>query len=172
MHSGPTSPTHTDRDTCVGGYPWNLLLGGSVGTLGADWSVVPHATASTIWDGSSGTGSLRNKRPDLSGRPHCNIPDSASVHFVHLRTLPDARAERSNLAAAADVASHTPLTPAEQSDALHLHRISSDAALLETSAGVVVKIYGFIAQATDSLQHLQHQYDGQCKKSVAVHRDD
>ena len=62
-------------------------------------------------------------------------------------------------------------TPAERSDALHLHRVSSDAALLATNADVVVKIYDFIAQATDSLQHLQQQCDGQCMPDNAAALD-
>ena len=116
----------------------------------------PHVVAPAIWDDSSGTGT--------------DIPGSSSVHTVHLRTLSEARAEQSNLAAA-DVASRASLTPAERSDALHLHRISSDAALLATSADVVVRIYDFIAQATDSLQHQQQQYDDQCTPDNAAALD-
>ena len=131
-----------------------LGVSSSADMLGADRSVVPHVAAPAIWDDSSGTG----------------FPDSISVHFVHLRTLSNARAAQSNLAAAG-IASRTSLTPAERSDALHLHRISSDVALLATSADVVVKIYDFIAQATDSLQHLQQQYDDQCTPDNAAALD-
>ena len=112
------------------------------------------APAPAIWD-------------DFSG---ANDPGPASTHIASLRTLSSARAGQSDLATA-HVASLTSLTRADRSDALHLHRISSDAALLATSAEVVVAIYGFIAQATDSLQHLQQRYDEQCTPDSAAALD-
>ena len=120
--------------------------------LGASSSATMAAPA--IWDGSSET----------------SVPGSTSIHIAHLRTLPNARVEQSDLAAA-DVASRTSLTHTDWSDALHLHRTSSDAVLLATSADVAVKIYGFIAQATDSLQHLQQRYDDQCTPGNAAALD-
>ena len=120
--------------------------------LGVSSSATTAAPA--IWD-------------DFSG---ANVPGPASTHIASLRTLSSARAGQSDLATA-HVASLTSLTHADRSDALHLHRISSDAALLATSAEVVVTIYGFIAQATDSLQHLQQQYDDQCTPDSAAALD-
>ena len=120
--------------------------------LGVSSSATTAAPA--IWD-------------DFSG---ANVPGPASTHVESLRTLSSARAGQSDLATA-HVASLTSLTHADRSDALHLHRISSDAALLATSADVVVTIYGFIAQATDSLQHLQQQYDDQCTPDSAAALD-
>ena len=98
--------------------------------------------APAIWDDSSGT----------------SAPDSTSVHIAHLRTLSNTRAVQSNLAAEG-VASRASLTHAERSSALYLHHIASNAALLATSADAAAKIYNFIAQATDSLQHRQQRYD-------------
>ena len=120
--------------------------------LGVSSSATTAAPA--IWD-------------DFSG---ANVPGPASTHIASLRTLSSARAGQSDLATA-HVASLTSLTHADRSDALHLHRISSDAALLATSAEVVVTIYGFIAQATDSLQHLQQRYDDQCTPDSAAALD-
>ena len=112
------------------------------------------APAPAVWD-------------DFSGA-HESGP--ASTHIASLRTLSSARAGQSDLATA-HFASLTSLTRADRSDALHLHRISSDAAFLATSAEVVVAIYGFIAQATDSLQHLQQRYDEQCTPDSAAALD-
>ena len=138
MPARPPRPTPIATPALAAPLGASSCVSSSANTVGADRPLAPHVAAPAIWDDSSGTG----------------VPDSTSTHIAHLRTLSNARAEQSNLAAA-DVASRTSLTPAERSDALHLHRISSDAALLATSADVVVKIYDFIAQATDSLQHLQ-----------------
>ena len=126
----------------------------SATTVDADRPFAPHMAAPAIWDDSSGTG----------------VPDSTAVHIAHLRTLSDTRAVQSNLAAE-DVASRASLTHAERSSALHLHRITSDAALLATSADAVAKIYSFIAQATDPLQHRQQRYNGQCTPGNAAALD-
>ena len=120
--------------------------------LGISSSATTAAPA--IWDDSSGA----------------NVPGPASTHVESLRALSGARARQSDLATA-HVASLTSLTYTERSDALHLYRISSDAALLATSADVVVTLYGFIAQATNSLQHLQQQYDEQSTPDSAAALD-
>ena len=47
----------------------------------------------------------------------------------------------------------------------------SDVALLATGAGAVAKTCDFIAQPTDSLQHRQQRYDGQCTPGNAAALD-
>ena len=114
----------------------------------------PRAATPALWDDSSAP----------------NVSDSTSLHVAHLRTLSSARAERSDIATT-DVASRTSLTPAERRDALHRYRINSDATLLGTSADTVIKLDAFIAQATESLLHLQQRYADQCTPDNAAALD-
>ena len=142
-------------------------IAASLADLRTDTPVATLISAAPLGVSSSATTAAPAIWDDFSG---ANVPGPASTHVESLRTLSNARARQSDLATA-HVASLTSLTHTDRSDALHLHRISSDAALLATSADVVVTLYGFIAQATDSLQHLQQQYDEQCTPDSAAALD-
>ena len=142
-------------------------IAASLADLRTDTPVATPVSTAPLGVSSSATTAAPAIWDDFSG---ANVPGPASTHVESLRTLSSARAGQSDLATA-HVASLTSLTHTDRSDALHLHRISSDAALLATSADVVVTLYGFIAQATDSLQHLQQQYDEQCTPDSAAALD-
>ena len=142
-------------------------IAASLADLRADTPIATPVSTAPLGVSSSATTAAPAIWDDFSG---ADVPRPASTHVESLRTLSSARAGQSDLATA-HVASLTSLTHADRSDALHLHRILSDAALLATSADVVVTLYGFIAQATDSLQHLQQQYDEQCTPDSAAALD-
>ena len=142
-------------------------IAASLADLRADTPIATPVSTAPLGVSSSATTAAPAIWDDFSG---ADVPRPASTHVESLRTLSSTRAGQSDLATA-HVASLTSLTHADRSDALHLHRILSDAALLATSADVVVTLYGFIAQATDSLQHLQQQYDEQCTPDSAAALD-